>query len=190
MKCYILIIDTRMSDSTLISSMHSILSSLTTKEESRRNLSYLYQRQQRQQQQMNTGVTIIPPITLSNNNHSMKMLRRKIDNMVRKENLSKKFKKELKCSESLQQSSSTDLCDFHKPWLSLTNDERANRINEYVLRTYNDKTTQGKARYMLMKGITGKLLEQTSVTYDTVSSTISDIPCLQYNDPHAFFYFL
>lgn len=177
----------------LIKSIHSIFSSLTNEEEERRTMSYT---NQKKQQEINSrvGVKVVTEKCENGDKpHSMKMLRRKIDNIIRKENLSKKFRQELKCSEVVGDKTLPfiqGVYDFHKPWLSLTNDERANRINEFVIREYDDKKIQGKARCILMKGITGKLLEPTSVTYDSYSTKILDIPCLQYRDKHDYFYFL
>jgi hypothetical protein len=74
--------------------------------------------------------------------------------------------------------------------LELTNDDRANRINKYVSVYTTDEIIRGKMRCILLKGITGKLLEPTSLTYDEETATIMDIPSLQYNESYKDFYFL
>ena len=172
------------------------LAQLHLDEDRRSSLSYVSQKKNKSQVS-STPEPTKKELLSSRDLHNMKILQRKLNNMMRREALANKFRQELNSSEKMDPTLTVPEPihimegDFHKPWLSLTNDERANRINEYVLYKYKENASmQGQVRCILLRGITGKLLEPTSVTYDLESACILDIPCLQYNTIHNYFYFL
>jgi hypothetical protein len=171
----------------VIDSLKTGLTTRNKQERSRKDKSFLNQRKIRGQKSF---VLVTVP---ESRPHSMNMLQRRMQNIVRKEGLSKRFKNQLKNSDSHLHE--PVLCpdsnfNFNKPWLELTNDDRANRINKYVSVYTTDEIIRGKMRCILLKGITGKLLEPTSLTYDEETATIMDIPSLQYNESYKDFYFL
>jgi len=128
-----------------------------------------------------------------NTPHQMKILKRKLRKNEAKKALVDAFQERLKNSSGTQvvTNEKFNIEDFKKPWLSLTNDQRSNRINVYIKRnnTYNEEEKQ-KMRFLLVQGITGKLLESTSLKYDADSAQILAIPSLQYNPNIKQFYFI
>ena len=80
--------------------------------------------------------------------------------------------------------------DFKKKWMELSNDQRSNRLNEYIKRQKISKEMQNKMRLLLIQGITNKLLERNSVNYDSDNACIKTISCIQFNQGTGNYYFI
>lgn len=118
---------------------------------------------------------------------------KKLQKQMRKHMESKQridaFKKQLK--NNTEYILNTDnIEDFKKPWLKLTNDQRANRITEYIKTLDIDKDKKRKLRLLLIQGITNKLLERNSIKYDDENACILSIPSVQFNHGTDNYYFI
>lgn len=91
------------------------------------------------------------------------------------------FKKQLRQDTELVITENINIDDFKKPWMKLTNDQRSNRINNFIKKSdYND-VDKKKLRLLLIQAITNKLLEKNTIQYDEENAEITSIPCLSYN---------
>ena len=109
-------------------------------------------------------------------------LRRKMKRYEEKADRIKQFKKQLRNNTEMIIDENINIEDFRKPWMKLTNDQRSNRINQYLKNTdkYNDADKK-KLRLLLIQGITNKLLEKNSIQYDDITAEILNVPCVIYN---------
>ena len=109
-------------------------------------------------------------------------LRRKMKRYEEKAERIKQFKKQLRNNTEMVIDENITIEDFRKPWMKLTNDQRSNRINNYLKNSdkYNE-VHKKKLRLLLIQGITNKLLEKNSIQYDDVKAEIVHIPCVLYN---------
>jgi len=114
--------------------------------------------------------------------HDIIKLRKRMKKHEEKADRLKQFRKQLRSNTEMIIDDHIDVEDFRKPWMKLTNDQRSNRINQYLKNTdkYND-VDKKKLRLLLVQGITNKLLERNSIQYDDVKAEILSIPCVLYN---------
>lgn len=109
-------------------------------------------------------------------------LRRKMKRYEEKTERIRQFKKQLRTNTELVIDENISIENFRKPWVKLTNNQRSNRINNYLKHSdkYNE-VHKKKLRLLLIQGITNKLLEKNSIQYDDVLAEIVSIPCILYN---------
>jgi hypothetical protein len=130
-----------------------------------------------------------------NTPHQMKILKRKLRKTQAKKTLVDAFQKKLKddggAEIHIETKTNFNIEKYTKSWLQLTNDQRSNRINDYLKRdTVHTEDEKKKMRFILVQGITGKLLESTSLKYDAENAQILAIQSLQYNPTSKEFYFI
>ena len=119
-------------------------------------------------------------------------LRKKMRRFEEKQERINNFKKQLRNNTEVAVNiGEINIDNYKKPWMKLTNDQRSNRINDYLENT--DKYTdidKRKLRLLLIQAITNKLLERNAIQYDDENATIMSIPCVQYNNGTNNFYFI
>ena len=119
-------------------------------------------------------------------------LRKKMRRFEERQERINNFKKQLRDNTEVAVNiGEIDIEDYKKSWMNLTNDQRSNRINNYLENT--DKYTDAdkrKLRLLLIQAITNKLLERNAIQYDEVDAKITNIPCVQYNNGTNNFYFI
>ena len=91
------------------------------------------------------------------------------------------FKKQLRTNTELIITEDIDIDDYKKQWLKLTNNERSNRINQFLKKSDYSDVDKKKLRLLLVGAITNKLLERNSVQYDEDTAEILSIPGLSFN---------
>ena len=118
-------------------------------------------------------------------------LRRKMKKVEESKQRIESFKQQLKNNtENIINTNDIDIEEYKKTWMKLTNDQRSNRINDYIRKQEIDTIKKKKLRLLLIQGITNKLLERKSINYDDENACITNIPCVQYNQGTDNYYFI